>query len=290
MAVQRENYDPLKIERLKQYLQKQADAGQKRYYEIYVDILKVVPRTDNIDLFDTYEEFLNEDTQKIRVLLYFNPDNNRNDQYVFMLKQEPQEKSLNGTSSKEKEKDTVHIDLRHERDIMQYEQMLEREKWKYTELEREYNKLRDEHKDAEEYVERLEDQLTEFKNKKLHLGNVNLGELASVVLEGMVRRNPQMLVKLPGGEALAGIIEEDNKQKSMSPSAQPVSEVTFQKQGSESNITEEEKGYISFMRSLAEHFSEQEVMVLTRIIEKLQDDPDKLNTVAELLEIDTKEI
>jgi hypothetical protein len=59
---------------------------------------------------------------------------------------------------------------------------------------------------------------------------VNVGEFASIVLEGFVRRNPQMLAMLPGGEALAGVIEQDNEEREKALTEKtPELEVSFKK-------------------------------------------------------------
>src|SRR5678816_4085855 len=94
------------------------------------------------------------------------------------------------------------------------------EKLAARDREHEMNKLREELEAAklelqetEDYSEKLEKEIEYLKENKFKLGNINIGELASVALEGIVRRNPQILTKLPGGEALAGIIEQDNRDK-----------------------------------------------------------------------------
>jgi len=53
-----EKYDPLKIELIKKNLETQEAQGAPLYYEIFVDNLKVVQRTNKVELFDNYEEFV----------------------------------------------------------------------------------------------------------------------------------------------------------------------------------------------------------------------------------------
>ena len=125
------------------------------------------------------------------------------------------------------------------------------------------------------------------------LGNVNLGELASVVVEGFVRRNPQILAKIPGAEGLAGVIEQDNKDKANG-TQQPVTETnaSFKKAEDETAVvlTEEEKGYLEFMKGIAENFDQKEITILTQIIIKLEEDTAQLKPVAELLNIDVNDV
>jgi hypothetical protein len=51
-------------------------------------------------------------------------------------------------------------------------------------------------------------------------------------------------------------------------------------------LTEEEKGYLQFMKGIAENFDQHEITILTQIIIKLEEDTAQLKPVAELLNID----
>jgi hypothetical protein len=116
-----------------------------------------------------------------------------------------------------------------------------------------------------------------------------MGELASVALEGIVRRNPQMLSKIPGGEALAGIIEQDNadKEKTHVVSNVPEGEVSFQKKtATEEPLNEEQKRYAAFLSQLEQTFNEAQLADVMLIIQKLAEEPAKLTAVKQLLTIE----
>lgn len=287
MSVTNESYDQLKIEKLKLYLQTQAERSNPRYYEVFVDNLKAVHKTNDVADFDSFEDYMTEDTEKIRILIYStNSASPRNDQYTFRLKKaEEQKQTVTPTLS------GVDIENRIEEKLQTH-----RERWEHEALVKELEQTKQQLKESEEYAEKLETELNQFRNKKLHWGNVNLGELASVVVEGIVRRNPQMVAKLPGGEALAGIIEEDNKERANP--ANTISEgtkVSFKMKTGENEaekvtLSEEEKGYLNFMRGIAESFEDEEIIVLTQVINKLEEDTTQLKPVAELLNIDVKEL
>lgn len=288
MSITTEAYDQLKIDKLKLYLQAQAEKGSPRYYEVFVDNLKAVHKTNDVAEFDSYEDYMTEDTDKIRILIYStNAASPRNDQYCYRMKKmdEPKQQitvapALSG----------LEIENRIEEKLQTH-----RDKWEYDLLKKELEQTKKQLKEAEEYAEKLETEVAQFRGKKLHWGNVNLGELASVVVEGIVRRNPQMLAKLPGGEALAGIIEEDNKKSATST---PVieTEVSFKKKTSNEGVQEaivlndEEKGYLDFMRGIAESFDDGEIILLTQVITKLEENPSQLKPVAELLNVDVNEV
>lgn len=96
MPVITEHYDQLKIDKLKHYLEMQAQKGNAVPFELFVDNLKVVPRTEDPKEFDNYEFYMNEDTEKLRILIYGYGQSPRNDQYCFMVQKNKIDKGLNG--------------------------------------------------------------------------------------------------------------------------------------------------------------------------------------------------
>ena len=281
MAITSETYDQLKIDKLKLYLQTQADRNAARFYEIYVDNLKAVHKTNDIQEFDSYEDYMTEDTDRIRILVYStNAQSPRNYQYVYRIKKQDEQKTVvqqHGLSG-------IEIESRMEEKLQTH-----RERWEHEALVKELEQTKQQLKEAEEYAEKLVAELQEYISKKLHWGNVNLGELASVVVEGIVRRNPQMVAKLPGGEALAGIIEQDNKERGTTSPTQET-EVSFKKKSDTPELSDEEKGYLNFMRGIAESFDDEEIVILTQVITKLEEDTTQLKPVAELLNINVTEV
>ena len=281
MAITSETYDQLKIDKLKLYLQTQADRNAARFYEIYVDNLKAVHKTNDIQEFDSYEDYMTEDTERIRILVYTTSSSSpRNDQYVYRMKKSEEQRNFvqqQGLSG-------IELENRMEEKLQTH-----RERWEHEALVKELEETKQQLKESEEYAEKLAAELQEYRGKKLHWGNVNLGELASVVVEGIVRRNPQMVAKLPGGEALAGIIEQDNKERGTTTPTQET-EVSFKKKSDSPELTEEEKGYLNFMRGIAESFDDEEIVILTQVITKLEEDTTQLKPVAELLNINVTEV
>lgn len=286
MALFEDTYDALKIEKLKQSLQKQSDLGKPQYFEIYVDGLKAVPKTNDMNEFDNFENFMLEDTEKIRILVYTTSAvSPRNDQFTYRLKKQKEEtpivpvaNTLNG----------VDIEARIDEKMKQ-----QRQQWEHELLKKELDQTKKQLKESEDYAEKLEEEILNLKSKKAHLGNVNLGEVASVALEGIVRRNPHWLSNIPGGEGLAGIIEADTreKQKALSNSSEPEPEITFKKKEETTvALTDEDKAYIQFMRGIAEAFDENEITLLTHIIQKLEEDTSQLKPVAELLNVKVEEV
>lgn len=274
MPVNNENFDQLKIDKLKHFLEDMAGKGQARPFEIFVDSLKVVPKTEDPKDFESYEYYMNEDTEKIRILIYNTGSSPRNDQYNFFVQKNLREKPANGLG---------------EIDNIIQEKLAARDKeYEMTRLKEELEEVKSQLEEAEEYSESLETQLEDLKTNRFKLGNINMGELASVALEGIVRRNPQLLSKLPGGDALAGIIEQDNidKSKAITPAQAPEGEVSFQKKAETSeNLTEEQKRYSAFLSQLEQTFNEAQLADVMLIIQKLAEEPAQLTETKSFLKI-----
>jgi hypothetical protein len=272
MPVTNEKYDQFKVDRLKNYLEDMTEKNQARLYEIFVDTLKVVPKTSDVTEFDNYERYMTEDTEKVRIVIYNSGLSNRNDQYCFY----------------------VHNKQKHDNGLGEIETIVQ-DKLAARDREHEMNQLREDLeeaktklKEAEEYAELLQGQLDQEKDTQQHK-KLRLGELASIALEGIVRRNPQWLGKVPVvGEALAGIIEQDtiDKQQLLSSPPAPETAVSYQKKVTATQeVKPEHLPYIPLLRQLETAFDQSQLNTVWQVLEKFAQTPDSLQTVAELLNI-----
>lgn len=84
-------YNPEIIQRLYEQLCFLYKQGNKRDYEIRLDYLTVVPRTDNTDVFYSYEACLGEWTQELSVWIY-KGSSRVADKYTFVLKESEADK------------------------------------------------------------------------------------------------------------------------------------------------------------------------------------------------------
>lgn len=259
-----EPYSAQKIENLFNFLQGSKDQGEAEDYEILVDAFKVVKRTNDLSRFESYSNFIQPETKSLTIVIY-DGTSPRNTKHIFNIKEDSQN-TLSG----------VDVDSRIEDKIR-----LEKEKWETDLLKKENEKLKEELTEAEAYITELEEKAEKVKDKKFKLGDVNMGELASVMLEGFVRRNPQMLAKLPGGEALAGVIERDNedREKALTESP-PEVEASFKKKSATSTeqepLSEEDKTYLDFIKSLKNKFNHEQMTQVMLVLEVLSKHPEHL--------------
>lgn len=280
MSVQ--TFTPENISRLKKTLVNSAEAGKPQDYEIRVDDMKVVPRTNDVEQFDNYEEFITNDTKKIVVLVY-DGSSRRNEKYNFLCKEEskekPREKGLSGTEVKQ---------------LVSQELEQEKKQWKYELLEKELKDVKKKFDEAEEYIGTLTSAIKDLKEGR-KMEDIKWGELAGVALEGVLRRNTHLIAKVPGMQGLAGIIEQDTKQQEKqlaSPHKEPEMEASFEmKKGNDSEkersdekndggnqnenyvVSKDDKGHVDFLRQLQQRFDKEQLGQIITLLNMFVDKP-----------------
>lgn len=269
-----EAYNPQKIEIIKRMLEKQSSKGSPLAYEVFVDNFKVVMKTTDLSEFDSYEDVMTNDTKYIRINVYNSPaETISHTKYVFEVEErKPQVQQALGevTDINAKIKESIAV---------------ERERWDRDQLMKELDRTKLELQEAEEYIDELTDKLEKVKQKPNHFGKLDLGSLAGSAIEGVMRRNPQWLTKVPGLEGLAGVIVDENTNGKRIDAPTEETEVTVTKANAAPSLTEEEKSYLEFGKEVAENFEDDEISVLMKIIHQLSKDTSQLKTVAELLNV-----
>jgi hypothetical protein len=275
-------YDPSKVERLKHLLSSLQEKGKAKFYEIFVDNLKVVEKTEDATEFETYMDYLDNDTQEVKVVIYNSGNSPRNDQYTFELKPKEREREREKVSQKQALPALSGLDIENRIDE---KLQTERRKWEMELLKKENEELKIKIQDAEEFMDQLQQAYEEEKAKKQKLGNVDLGDLASVAFEGLIRRNTHLISKIPGGEALAGIIEEDNREKmKVIDAPQEETEVSFKKAKTTANINKEDEERLQVLRMMQQNFNETQLKEVWSILQKLSLDNSLISPVLDLLE------
>ena len=266
MPVSNDNYDQLKVDKLKHFLEEMAAKGHARPFEIFVDNLKVVPKTEDPKDFDNYEYYMNEDTEKIRILIYNSPATPRNDQYCFYMKKNKTDRSLSGLGEIET--------------IVQEKLTARDREYELNQLKKELEETKQQLEESEDYADQLEKQLEEAKSNKYKLGKLDLVELGGVVLENLAVKNSPALEKIGLG-GLLGV----NKQQIEEPKSQET-EATFQKKSTDSGeLKPEHLQYIPVLQNLDQAFQKEDLEIVMQILQKFSEEPSHLKTVAELLNI-----
>lgn len=279
MPIQFDNFDQQKVDRLKNHLVAMASKGKAKHYEIFVDALKAVPKTDEPSEFDGYEDYMTPDTEQIKICIYNTSLSPRNDQYVFLLKARNREEATNLGLSGTPVKTFSRNSLTEWREKQEFKDAQSQE---LIALKRENAELRRELAESEEYADQLAAAVEAAKENGNKIGGVHWGDVISVALEGLVKRNTHLIAQIPGASGLAGLIEKDNN-KTLE-IGQENKEVSFKKKDTVSTqptLTPQEKEFVSLFHELQKLFSPEEITQIIELLDAMSKDKSMLNDVLE---------
>jgi hypothetical protein len=269
MAVKKEKFDNSKIQVIRDYLADQQQDGNPRPFEIFVDELKVVSKTEDMTRFDNYEKYLRPDTLFVLFKLYHNSSPN-NDQYYYYLREEASEPvGLSGV------------------DKIVNQRLNEREKeYQVERLNLELDNVKQELQDSEAYNEELQErvtqlqtELTEQKSKPGLINRMNLGEIAASTIETLVQRNPTWVTNTPLGRTLAGIGATNNEKVE----ATEETEAGFKKKEELPALNREEREIYELVRRMSQKMDGTQLMHLAKILTILAEQPQHLSTIEAFL-------
>lgn len=279
-------YNDVKLSQFKMWLHDMATKGEEKHFEVYVNDVKVVPRTNKIEQIDDHKAYLEDTTETVKVFVYNTENSNRYIQFIFFIEKKKPIEHIETIHAPQQPQGLSGIELENRiNERLTAALAQERERWQNDLMKREFETCKKDLADAEEYIEDLEKQLSHYKSKKLHWGDVNLGDVASVIVEGMVKRNPHWVAKLPGGDALAGLIATEATTENGT--AEVVeNEVVFKKKTpAEDGLSEEVKAQLGFLKQLETHFNQEQLDKIMLILQSFVETPKNIETVFELLEI-----
>lgn len=271
MAADYKPYDASEIESIRLMLEAEAKDGKPLCYEIKINGFTRVHRTNKVERFEELHNFLNENTKELVISVYPDANSNRKEWYKYRMNGAPEE--LNG----------LDMEAKISERMKQFEEKMT--------MQRTEEKLKDTEQkleQAELYIDILEDKLEDQKTKPNHIGNFDLGKLASSTIEGIAIHYPKVLDKVPVLNGIAKVIQEENRSRPTQLNGFE-GDVSFKPKGqSQPNpeTTEHDEAIKQLSDFIAEHFNQDQKQVLGAVIVALGENPSQLHTVAELLNID----
>ncbi|HBF89370.1 MAG TPA: hypothetical protein DDX39_12080 [Bacteroidales bacterium] len=257
-----EKYDPEKIELIRMKLEQSAKSGSPEFFEIIVDDMPVVKRTNDLALFDSFRAYLAKGLNKISFRLYGTSSKGwRNIHRTFVMNTPQSNDALSG----------IDIDARINEKLRQ-----ERERWETELLKKELDETKEQLKEAEDYIEQLEDKIEEVRNEKNSVANT-LGELGTGFFTGLIKRGSK---KNPSLKTLAGFFDDD---ETASTTAEET-ETSFEKVSDENNGNENDP-YVQILRQIEERLNKEQLTYVMGILGKMLDEPENIMPVAELLNL-----
>lgn len=271
------NYDPVKVDTVKLILKRAADSGNPRSYEISIDNIPIVERTNDVSEFDSYEDFLYDGTKELKITIYtksmLSPKPFR--RFIFLLTKEeekkPEPQSLNGIGLGE-------IEARINEKVSE-KVSIAKERWDCEQVKRDLEAVKTKLSEAENYIETLETMLEDTKSNLQRAED--MGDLKSIIKDIAV---PHLIPKNQPNGNLSGSENEMPSGK-----AKPEEEASFSKAGESKELSEVEKRYMSNGKFIEEKFTPGEMKTVVSIMGALAADKSNINKVASLLDINNNQ-
>lgn len=265
----RKPFSEIEIDRIQRKLEADAARDNPTEYEVRVDQLTVIERTEDPVEIDGLGGFIDfESTQIVEIRLY-QGKSYKHTSYVFTFDSKPtptQSITLAGVD------EVVSKAIAAERQAVAREKMQEQ-----------IDKLTQEVKDNEEYINLLEQDLETAKANKFKIGDVSVLQLAGEVLGGVVKQNPSLLKAIPGGigDTLAGLVVEGETEDEDEPEAE--SSVSISRITPQSPQREE----LDFLDDALSHtrtkLTGDDLLRLTELITELTDQPELISRCIEFV-------
>lgn len=255
MNLIQEKYSDSKITQLYELLVSEAEKHSPKDFDIRVDKLKVVSRTNNTERFYLHEKFIDDKTKQIVINLYDGASRRCTKLQFYFTPIPP---ALQPTP------EDAEIILKER--IEEYDRKYEVEKM----LANNKN-LQQQLEDAEEYIDELEKRLASEKKNKLNIAD-NIGSIAGIALEGILKRNVDTILGKQK-TSLDGILKT---KKTATPSVIET-------------LNEVEKEVLEYIKLLQAKLNDETMDKVIDIIDEFYHHPDTIEIVYELLELEEDE-
>lgn len=278
MPVQFETFSQGKIDTLKSHLEATAAKGKPKSFEIWIDGLQVIPRTEEPAEFDNYEEYLTPESSQIKVVIYCTDKTNRNDKYIYSLKaKNPQEAiDLGIAGLPVKTFNSREIDSWRQKQVVKTEQNRA-----VGELRDELDELNELLDEKQAYIVELEQALKTAEANKNTIKGIDLGNVLAAGLEQLARNTTSYWKNVPGLAGIAEELEQDKSRNAHTPNLQD-SEVSITKKAGEGDgiiLTDQEKELLNFFKEMQRHFSQAEFEQVISILDFLSKDKTEIPVV-----------
>jgi len=278
MSVIKAPYSEEKINLLKQLLQNSKQGGHAQDYEIKVDEMRVVPRTNDVEQFDNYEAFVGDTTRSVTIMIYDGTSRN-NTKHIFSLQEEPRSKpapSLSGVELEQKVQNGVEERVKEIKRQMKYERM-----------EEENEELREENEWLHEVIDKWREKYRTLENKK-GADSIHWGKLAGEMTDTLIKKNMHVIKSMPGLEGLAGILmRQGSTELDETESEQPETEASFKKKEANETLTEDltekQQEHLRIIESMEEKLGEKDLQEVMKLFYLLSIKPEAIKATQEFV-------
>jgi hypothetical protein len=265
-AIKHDNYETGKIKLLYQTIEHAFKTDNKQDYEISVDGYKVVPRTNDPERFNDYEEYINSDSENVAVKM-FKGNSASNDKFFFHIKGVPQKNEglqgipdgLTASEWEAKQKEKILKELRFE------------------ELEKENAELKEEVAEKDDLIAELTQNVELAKQGRLN----SMSEIGMGILEKIIS-SPRVQEQFPVLKGFAGVPPQEENNTN----TPPEQNAGFKRKGEtqEENktaveLSDAERGYLILVRDLQAHLSNYQLTAVMQILDMITQYPIVLGSI-----------
>jgi len=259
VQVKHDKYEAAKVNFLFRLLQNATEQGRPIEYEILIDDFVVVPRNSDPDRFNSYADCISSDTKTITVVFY--KENRGFDKYFFSIER-PENKKQEGLG-----------EIPEGLSLSEWEER-QKNKWKkelrYDELEKENTGLQKELEEKDKAIKEYAEKFSKLKEGKL----LGISEIGTSILMGFLK-HPKVQENFP---VLNGFADGGAKTQTEEPASFTRK---GEKQGGEQDVkeevaeilTEEEQGYLRFVRDLEQNVTRPQFDNIMHVLEQLVNNP-----------------
>lgn len=294
-------YSDEAIHDLKSWLQNTAAQGHQKFYEVMVDGRKIIFLTENLDLLDDLNTWVQAKTKVIKVLVYNTRTSHRYQTFEFFTEQfleeqkrekKEQQQSLSGFSSADevtkKMNETVELALAKERHDQEFKRLKE-----------ENSRLNKQTEEDASYISKLEEKLEGYESQRFKLNTDTIITVGSGILGNLAENNPKVLDSVAG---LAGLIAPVKKKdeglngpsgemsfKMKKPtSEEPGQEEEEYEEEPETEVDEETQAKLDLFEEAEQNLNDEQYEQYFRIVQFLAQRGDLVGTVYTLLKDESR--
>lgn len=280
MSIVKGAYSEERVGLLKQLLLNSKESGKPKDYEIKVDGMKVVSRTNDTEQFDSHEDFITESTQSVTILVYDGASRN-NTKHIFSLKEEPVRKEEKAPPAPTLS--GAEIEKRVSAEVEEKVKQVKRE-LKYEQTQEENKELKEENAGLYEVIEKWKERYAKLE-KKRGMESYNFGKIAGGVVDTLAKKNAHVIAQIPGLEGLPDLLAQAEGEE---PESHEESEASFSKKSkgeqAQAKLSPEQKEHLRILGDMEAELGRAQLREVMQIFDLLREKPEAICPVITFIE------
>ena len=264
--ISKEKYSEGRITNIYNMLSDFSERDQPKDYKIKVDDMEVVHRTNDISLFNLYENIVNEHTRRIEIFIFLGKSMHCS-RYLLLLKDWEQEKGM----SLEEVNEIIQKKMADERQRFEQEQQKEY----YAKIERENTDLKEMLGRQDSIIKHLEREISKSEKDR------SIENSFQQLISGLIPGNS------PPGTGINEPVTKDTEVTNQDLNKNEITEENYKETLAKAGYSEQESADLLFVAHLRTAFREHLPRILN-VLDKLRLNIDKLELVENIINKEAK--